>query len=160
MRRALCVLLVVITACSSSGGGAASGGGAPSSSQPSTTSQFCSTFVTNYAALSGRGVGSDAANLRSAFGSIGSVLGDLERLAPTEIKADVDRLTAFLRDYATVLNKYGFDFGRLEQEATADEKAKLDRGDPAEIKSINTIQQFVRSNCTNVTLPSDFSDFS
>jgi len=116
--------------------------------------------VTHYAQLSGRGIAGDASSLQSAFGELGPVLDELQRAAPTDIKTDVDRFVVFLRDYTDVLSKYGFDYSRVESEGTPDEKAKLNGGDPTQISSINNIQHFVRDHCTNVTLPSDFSDFS
>ena len=146
---ALIVVLAVAVGCSS---GSSSGNATQSSA-----TTFCSTFISHYTALSGRGV--REGDLQSAFEEIGPVLSDLERQAPAEVRTDVDRLTADLRSYADVMRKYGYNYERIQREATPEEQAKLG-GDPASVTSINNIQRFIRDKCSDASLPPEFSDFS
>lgn len=112
---------------------------------------FCHDFGTNYAEISGVGVSSD--DLGSAFTDIRPVLDRLDNEAPASIRDDVRAVTAYLREYGSILARYNFNLESVRTNGTAQDNQILDSGGP--IASFQKVDAFARGNCPGITLPQE-----
>lgn len=150
---AMAVVVLGLVGCSGeSSNGQNSDHGRPATSGGSgITSTFCSTFGDHAVEITGVGVGLDPADQEQAFTDVAPVLDELDAQAPPEIAASVQAVTAYLRTYAGILRKYGWDLDLALAEASDAEQSTMQGGGP--ISDYDAMIAYLRRACPDVTIP-------
>lgn len=104
--------------------------------------QFCALVRTYTDRLSGLSrANTTAAQVRQLATELGSAIQQAVAVAPTEIKADVTLVSRAATDYLAALQKAGYDFGKLPQDAAARFQA------PDVAAASGRLQDYSRSVC-------------
>jgi hypothetical protein len=115
----------------------------------STLSEFCAKGGPGLAQANGLSSGAAAASpaeLRKQFEQLAPVLADLPKVAPAELKADVELVSKALGTIVTALAKVNYDVTKMVTDPAAMQSMQA-VSDPAFAKASQNIQVWVTKNC-------------